>query len=156
MWVDHSCARQKSHRRGGGPSIILPSHRSLYRGEFCPYPLDTESCLISTCYQGYSNPYFPELMSPAAAKAVRFSGPVLHSMDFASRIDDLLSITAPTGPNAAPPAPVVIVGGGKSAQEWAQTCAHPGSRLMVALALLPCLQEKVGLLRWYSKPPTLP
>ena len=72
--------------------------------------------------QGSSNPSFPETLSPAAAKTAQFSGPVLHSMHFASRINDLLECTAPD----LRPAPVVVVGGGKSAQEWARYLLHPG------------------------------
>ena len=52
-------------------------------------------------------------------------------MHFASRIDDLLECTAP-GPDAPLPAPVVVVGGGKSAQEWVRPCVHPGLHLTVA------------------------
>lgn len=76
-------------------------------------------------FQGCSNPHLPKSLSPAAAKAANFSGPVLHSMHFASRMDDLLQCTAHASPDG-PPAPVIVVGGGKSAQEWARPCVHPG------------------------------
>ncbi|KAN0138715.1 hypothetical protein V8E53_003703 [Lactarius tabidus] len=82
---------------------------------------------IVLCTGGNSNPKFPESLSPAAAKAANFSGPVLHSMQFASRMDDLLECTAPAGPDAPrPPAPVVVVGGGKSAQDAAAFLAKEG------------------------------
>lgn len=81
---------------------------------------------IVLCTGGCSNPYFPVSLGPAAAEAAHFSGPVLHSMHFASRTDDLLSCTAPAGPEAPQPAPVVVVGGGKSAQDAAAFLAKEG------------------------------
>ncbi|KAH8989242.1 FAD/NAD-P-binding domain-containing protein [Lactarius akahatsu] len=84
---------------------------------------------IVLCTGGNSNPYFPESLAPEAAKAARFSGPVFHSMDFASRIDDLLSCTAPTGPDA--PREVVVVGSGKSAQDAAAFLANEGRPVTV-------------------------
>ncbi|KAI9442792.1 FAD/NAD-P-binding domain-containing protein [Lactarius psammicola] len=81
---------------------------------------------IVLCTGGNSNPHFPESLTPGAAKAAHFSGPVLHSMHFASRIDDLLSCTAPAGPGASKPAPVVVVGCGKSAQDAATFLAKEG------------------------------
>jgi len=50
----------------------------------------------------------------------------LHSMHFASRINDLLECTAPAGSDAIRPAPVVVVGGGKSAQDAAAFLAREG------------------------------
>ncbi|KAH9023039.1 FAD/NAD-P-binding domain-containing protein [Lactarius deliciosus] len=84
---------------------------------------------IVLCTGGNSNPSFPESLAPEAAKAARFSGPVLHSMDFASRIDDLLSCTAPTGPDAL--RQVVVVGSGKSAQDAAVFLANEGRPVTV-------------------------
>ena len=64
--------------------------------------------------QGASAPKTPENLSMKAAAAVGFRGMVFHSAEFGSTIADLLQ--------AAPPAAsekpgVVIIGGGKSAQE---------------------------------------
>ena len=69
--------------------------------------------------QGCSSPHYPELLTPDAAKAARFFGPVLHSMHFSSRVDDLLTCTKPFDSHEAPGAPIIVVGGGKSAQECA-------------------------------------
>ncbi|KAI0246346.1 hypothetical protein BJV78DRAFT_1157962 [Lactifluus subvellereus] len=68
--------------------------------------------------KGCSKPHYPEPLTPAAAKLAQFPGPVLHSMHFRSRIDDLLSCTPPVDPRAVPVAPIVGIGGGKSAQEF--------------------------------------
>ena len=68
--------------------------------------------------QGCSSPHYPRPLTPDAAKAARFSGPVLHSMHFSSRIEDLLTCTTPVDSHEAPGAPsIVVIGGGKSAQE---------------------------------------
>ncbi|KAF8266471.1 FAD/NAD-P-binding domain-containing protein [Lactarius quietus] len=71
-------------------------------------------------------PELSRILSPEDAKAANFSGPVLHSMHFASRIDDLLECTAPGAPDAPRPAPVVVIGGGKSAQDAAAFLAKEG------------------------------
>ena len=44
---------------------------------------------------------------------------VFHSFDFGSKLGDLLASVPPADPDSDPKAAsVVIVGGGKSAQEW--------------------------------------
>lgn len=70
--------------------------------------------------QGCSRPRYPESLTPVAAKEAGFSGPVLHSMDFSSRIDDLLTCSTPVDSSANSGAPIIVIGGGKSAQECAQ------------------------------------
>jgi len=70
--------------------------------------------------QGCSRPRYPESLTPVAAKEAGFSGPVLHSMDFSSRIDDLLSCSTHVDSRADSGAPITVIGGGKSAQECAQ------------------------------------
>ena len=48
-----------------------------------------------------------------------FKGMVFHSFDFGSKLGDLIASVPPAGPNLGPKAAsVVVVGGGKSAQEW--------------------------------------
>ncbi|KAF8469817.1 FAD/NAD-P-binding domain-containing protein [Russula ochroleuca] len=82
---------------------------------------------IILCTGGYSNPHYPVSLTPDAAKAARFSGPVLHSMHFSSRIKDLLACTTPVHSHEAPGAPsIVIIGGGKSAQDSAAYLAREG------------------------------
>lgn len=59
--------------------------------------------------QGCSEPNIPEQLSAEKAKAVGFTGPVLHSTQFAARLDEVHRIGQKDE--------VVVVGGGKSAQE---------------------------------------
>lgn len=60
----------------------------------------------------------PEILGPEAALAAQFTGPVIHTADFATKVNELLSSAPVAQPDPAPDAPsVVVVGGGKSAQE---------------------------------------
>jgi cation diffusion facilitator CzcD-associated flavoprotein CzcO len=82
---------------------------------------------IILCTGGCSSPHYPRPLTPDAAKAARFSGPVLHSMHFRSRIEDLLTCTTPVDSHEAPGAPsIVVIGGGKSAQDSAAYLAREG------------------------------
>ncbi|KAI0253456.1 FAD/NAD-P-binding domain-containing protein [Lactifluus subvellereus] len=83
---------------------------------------------IILCTGGCSKPRYPEPLTPAAAELAQFSGPVLHSMHFRSRLDDLLSCTPPVSsdPRAVPVAPIIIIGGGRSAQDSAAFLAREG------------------------------
>lgn len=49
-----------------------------------------------------------------------FKGPVIHSSEFAARMDDVLAAVPAIGTSEkkADVLPVVVVGGGKSAQEY--------------------------------------
>lgn len=68
--------------------------------------------------QGCSNPSIPQFLSPLTAENARFRGLVFHSSQYRSRLDEVLSrvkpATAGSGDSAGS---IVIVGGGKSAQE---------------------------------------
>ena len=70
--------------------------------------------------QGCSTPRVPEQLSASAATNAGFAGPVLHSIDFGPRLDDLLASVAPED-NSEDLAPIVVIGGGKSAQEYVLT-----------------------------------
>ena len=63
--------------------------------------------------QGCHIPSFPDALSPSAAEAAGFRGLVVHSKDFAPNLDKILARTN----SASEPKHVVVVGGGKSAQE---------------------------------------
>ena len=83
------------------------------------YALELE-CLTNWCpfTQGQSSPKFPPDLNPDAATAAGFKGMVFHSFDFGSRLRDLLASVPPIDPSSrSRTASVVVVGGGKSAQE---------------------------------------
>lgn len=60
-------------------------------------------------------PAVPEGLSAAAAKNAGFEGLVFHSSDVASRFDDALAAVNPR--SSTSPGTVVVIGGGRSAQE---------------------------------------
>ncbi|KAI9460710.1 FAD/NAD-P-binding domain-containing protein [Russula earlei] len=84
---------------------------------------------IVLCTGGCSRPHYPELAF--TAKAAGFSGPVVHSMHFKSRIDDLLQCTVPVDTHPVQGAPIVVIGGGKSAQDSAAFLAREGRPVMM-------------------------
>jgi cation diffusion facilitator CzcD-associated flavoprotein CzcO len=61
--------------------------------------------------KGCSAPRVPHGLSPAVAKTANFGGLIIHSQEFAQNLDGILEQTA-NGPKS-----IVVVGGGKSAQE---------------------------------------
>ncbi|KAF9228314.1 FAD/NAD(P)-binding domain-containing protein [Gyrodon lividus] len=67
---------------------------------------------IVLCTGGCSQPLIPESLSAKSAVQAGFRGPVAHSSEFASHVDQILS-DAKLNPDYS----VVIVGGGKSAQD---------------------------------------
>jgi dimethylaniline monooxygenase (N-oxide forming) len=99
----------------GAEKVLYYSRIVLCTGVSSVHILDSKTTHHD--YQGCSKPHYPELLTPAAAKLAQFSGPVLHSMHFRSHIDDLLSCTPPVDPRAVPMAPIIVIGGGRSAQE---------------------------------------
>ena len=62
--------------------------------------------------QGCSQAHVPETLSAMSGERAGFRGLVVHSSEFASRVDQILS-EAQVNPDYS----VVVVGGGKSAQE---------------------------------------
>ncbi|KAJ7626831.1 FAD/NAD-P-binding domain-containing protein [Roridomyces roridus] len=71
---------------------------------------------IVLCTGGTSRPKIPEQRSPSSAVKAGFCGAVIHSVDFASRRDEILSTNGS----------VVVVGGGKSAQDICTSLANVG------------------------------
>ena len=68
--------------------------------------------MVSFAIQGCSEPWYPQSLTPAAARAAGFRGPVCHSFEFRAHIDEILAAVEPKTGIA------VVVGGGKSAQEY--------------------------------------
>ncbi|KAJ7781934.1 FAD/NAD-P-binding domain-containing protein [Mycena maculata] len=73
---------------------------------------------IALCNGGTSKPMIPEYLSPANAKRARFEGSVMHSAHFTAHMEEILE--AVPGSSESPRA-IVVVGGGKSAQD---ICAY--------------------------------
>ncbi|KAH9837771.1 FAD/NAD-P-binding domain-containing protein [Rhodofomes roseus] len=71
---------------------------------------------IVLCTGGCSAPRIPDELTPEKAKSACFSGPILHSSQFGSRLADVVS--------AGKTGDVVIIGGGKSAQDIAAYLAR--------------------------------
>ncbi|KAH9899418.1 FAD/NAD-P-binding domain-containing protein [Cubamyces lactineus] len=82
---------------------------------------------IVLCTGGCSAPKMPEQLDREAAAAAGFKGPVIHTGEFASKIHQVLEAVPPgDGPDA--PA-VVVVGGGKSAQDMCAFLANKGRKV---------------------------
>ncbi|KAL1940036.1 hypothetical protein VTO73DRAFT_9371 [Trametes versicolor] len=94
--------------------------------------VETRECVrIVLCTGGCSVPKVPDILGPEAALAAQFTGPVIHTADFAAQVDALLS-SAPAAQQGdpAPDAPsVVVVGGGKSAQDVCAFLANEGRKV---------------------------
>ncbi|KAL0960490.1 hypothetical protein HGRIS_005530 [Hohenbuehelia grisea] len=87
---------------------------------------------IVLCTGGCSTPFIPEYISPVAAKLAKFTGPVLHSQQFRERLDDILVHVPPAGTTEPESTRrVVIIGGGKSAQDIAAYLANEGRKVTV-------------------------
>lgn len=69
--------------------------------------------------KGCSNPKIPAELSQSAAAKAQFHGIVLHSSQFATHLDKILEAVKPVSSNSDPDdgEVVLVVGGGKSAQE---------------------------------------
>ncbi|KAK7042606.1 FAD/NAD-P-binding domain-containing protein [Favolaschia claudopus] len=74
------------------------------------------------CTGGTSKAKIPEYLSSAAADKVHFRRPIIHSAQFGARLNEIMNIVASKSSGSS--ASVVVVGGGKSAQD---ICAHLAS-----------------------------
>ena len=79
--------------------------------------------------KGCSNPKIPAEISQSAADKMQFHGIVLHSSQFATHLDKILEAVKPVCPNSGPDdgEVVLVVGGGKSAQELVTFICIPTS-----------------------------
>ncbi|KAJ6585199.1 FAD/NAD(P)-binding domain-containing protein [Mycena capillaripes] len=84
---------------------------------------------VVLCTGGCSAPKLPKSLSPDAAKQAGFRGPVIHSRDFAARLDTVLE-TIPRVSESTSKS-IVIVGGGKSAQDMAAYLANEGRKVTI-------------------------
>ncbi|KAF8171963.1 FAD/NAD-P-binding domain-containing protein [Mycena galopus ATCC 62051] len=77
---------------------------------------------VVLCTGGCSTPNIPKPLSVESAKQAGFQGPVIHSKYFASQLNTILE------PNHIS---IVVVGGGKSAQDMAAYLANEGRKVTV-------------------------
>ncbi|KAI0371492.1 FAD/NAD(P)-binding domain-containing protein [Pilatotrama ljubarskyi] len=85
---------------------------------------------IVLCTGGCSNPKIPDTLKPSAAAAVGFKGPVIHTAEFAAKIHDVLESAPPAQQASEQNAPsVIVVGGGKSAQDACAYLAGEGRKV---------------------------
>ncbi|KAJ3017760.1 hypothetical protein NUW54_g508 [Trametes sanguinea] len=87
-----------------------------------------EYARLVMCTGGSSNPRIPQELSPEAAAAAGFKGLVMHTVDFARKIDVLLANAAPAESGPDTPS-VVVIGGGKSAQDVCAYLANEGKKV---------------------------
>ncbi|KAF7298812.1 FAD/NAD(P)-binding domain-containing protein [Mycena indigotica] len=76
---------------------------------------------IVLCTGGCDTPKIPEALSESAARSANFKGKVIHSKHFAARLPEIEQKTKS----------IVIVGGGKSAQDMAACLANRGCDVTV-------------------------
>ncbi|KAI0658609.1 FAD/NAD(P)-binding domain-containing protein [Cubamyces menziesii] len=88
-----------------------------------------EYARMVVCSGGCSTPRVPEQLSSKAAADAGFTRPVFHSMDFGPKLSDLLASVAPEHDVGADLAPIVVVGGGKSAQDICAYLANEGRKV---------------------------
>ncbi|PIL37555.1 hypothetical protein GSI_01249 [Ganoderma sinense ZZ0214-1] len=103
---------------------------------------------VVLCTGGQSSPKFPPNLSLDAASTAGFKGLVFHSFDFGHRLSDLVVSVPPidlSSRDAGNTPSVVVVGGGKSAQDVASYLANEGRKVTLV-----CLNFDAFLA--YSKP----
>ncbi|KAJ8076414.1 hypothetical protein PM082_000837 [Marasmius tenuissimus] len=80
---------------------------------------------VVLCTGGCSAPQMPDFLSPAKARELGFKGPVFHSSSCANHFDELLATRNEESSH------VVVIGGGKSAQDAASYLANSGMKVSV-------------------------
>ncbi|KAJ7486161.1 FAD/NAD-P-binding domain-containing protein [Mycena galericulata] len=74
---------------------------------------------VVLCTGGTSKPRIPDYLNSLTAEKAHFKGPIIHSAHFGARLEEMLNLIPPKSSEMA--RSVVVVGGGKSAQD---ICAH--------------------------------
>ncbi|CAK5284059.1 unnamed protein product [Mycena citricolor] len=88
------------------------------------------SVACSSSLKGCFIPRIPENLTPASAQKAGFVGPVVHSRFHASHLADIMA-AVPSKTCTAEPKTLVVVGGGKSAQDIAAYYANEGRRVTI-------------------------
>lgn len=81
---------------------------------------------IVLCTGGCSTPKTPPYLSQEAANKAGFQGLAVHSIDFGACLDEILTAAPPGGTGDSG---IVVVGGGKSAQDIASYLANEGRKV---------------------------
>ncbi|KAI0711021.1 FAD/NAD-P-binding domain-containing protein [Cerioporus squamosus] len=87
-----------------------------------------EYARIVLCTGGCSTAHIPSGLGPEAAASAGFAGMVFHSADFGARMGDILE-ASPSDTEHPEAAPIVVVGGGKSAQDISAYLANEGRKV---------------------------
>ncbi|KAF9476196.1 FAD/NAD(P)-binding domain-containing protein [Pholiota conissans] len=87
---------------------------------------------VILCTGGCSNPKFPDELSPDTAGKYQFPGIVIHSSQFRSRLNDILSKVGSRNLNetGTKEGTILVVGGGKSAMDICAKLANEGRRVV--------------------------
>ncbi|TFK94863.1 FAD/NAD-P-binding domain-containing protein [Polyporus arcularius HHB13444] len=83
---------------------------------------------VVLCTGGCSTAHIPAGLGTEAAASAGFAGMVFHSADFGARMGDLLE-AVPSEAKDPEVAPIVVVGGGKSAQDICAYLANEGRKV---------------------------
>nr|VWO99039.1 14-alpha sterol demethylase Cyp51A (EC [Ganoderma boninense] len=82
------------------------------------------------CTGGCNTGFVPEYLSSAAAASAGFRGMVFHSVDFGAKMQELLvSVPAVASNPDTEIAPIIVIGGGKSAQDICAYLANEGRKV---------------------------
>ncbi|KAG6918033.1 hypothetical protein DXG01_016885 [Tephrocybe rancida] len=84
---------------------------------------------IVLCTGGCSNPSVPAHLSPESATVAGFRGPVFHTSKFRDNLDDILNVKHVGPDGIEEDASIVVVGGGKSAQDVSAYLANAGRKV---------------------------
>ncbi|KDQ09323.1 hypothetical protein BOTBODRAFT_148267 [Botryobasidium botryosum FD-172 SS1] len=84
------------------------------------------------CTGGCSRPHIPPNLSPKAAEARGFKGPVIHSSTLGTTAQRVLSSTKPASESKS--GTVVVAGGGKSAQDAAAYFTNQGRKVTMVFS----------------------
>ncbi|KAG5728376.1 Dimethylaniline monooxygenase [N-oxide-forming] 2 [Termitomyces sp. T112] len=86
---------------------------------------------IVLCTGGCSNPSIPEYLSPPTAKSQGFCGVVFHSSKLHDHLDEVLNTKPIDSDRNQKDASIVVIGGGKSAQDVSAYLANAGRKVTV-------------------------
>ncbi|KAJ6498091.1 FAD/NAD-P-binding domain-containing protein [Mycena vitilis] len=113
----------RREEEGPSPWIISVQNRSTGTSQILRFSK------VVLCTGGTSKPMIPDYLSLNTAQKVDFRGPVIHSAHFGARFDEILAKIPPK--SAALPGSIVVVGGGKSAQDISAALASENRNVTI-------------------------